>query len=249
MSETPAPNTDVCVDDNESEIARLRAQCAEIAQIAGGLAHEIRNPLSIMRLNLDLLAEDLRDAESHRDRRALQKIDRVKGECYRLEDLLEDFLRFARVQTADTEPHDLNSVIDELRDFFEGQAAAQHIVLREQSAENLPVVPLDVDLFKQAVLNLLVNAQQAMPNGGELILTTRRDGDFVVFEVVDTGVGIPPEIQSRVFDAFFSTRKGGTGLGLPTTRKIIQAHGGTISLESSPGMGSKFTIHLPIQKG
>jgi signal transduction histidine kinase len=213
------------------------------------LAHEIRNPLSIMRLNLDLLAEDLKDSETQKDRRAAQKIERVKAECYRLENLLEDFLRFARVQNLETKPTDLNAVIDELRDFFEGQAAAQRIVLREHYAVDLPPIPLEVDLFKQAMLNLLVNAQQAMPGGGELILTTRHDGDFVAIEVIDTGVGIAPEIQGRVFDAFFSTRKGGTGLGLPTTRKIIQAHGGEISLESTPGMGSKFTVRLPTAPG
>jgi two-component system, NtrC family, sensor histidine kinase HydH len=242
----PEMPTDL-TDPESSEVAkRLRAQYAEIAQLAGGLAHEIRNPLSTMRLNLDLLSEDFQSAESPRERRALQKIDRVKKECHRLEDLLEAFLRFARVQDLTTQPADLNAVIDDLCDFFGGAAAAKGIVLRTSFAEDLPKVSLDVDLFKQALLNLILNAENAMAAGGELILTTRRDRDAAVVEVVDTGCGIAPDIQSRVFDVFFSTRQGGSGLGLATTRKIVEAHGGSISLESALGIGSKFTIRLPL---
>lgn len=226
---------------------RLRAAYTEIAQLAGGLAHEIRNPLSTMRMNLDLLAEEFSDAESPRDRRIVQKIDRVRKESHRLQAILEDFLRFATVQELRTQPTDLNPVIDEIRDFCEGQAVAQGIVTRTSFDPALPPVPLDVDLFKQALLNLILNAQHAMPDGGELILRTRLEAHAAVLEVTDTGVGIPPEAQPRVFDAFYSTRPGGSGLGLPTTRKIIEAHGGSITLESEPGKGTRFTVHLPVE--
>ncbi len=137
---------------------RLRAQYAEIAQLAGGLAHEIRNPLSTMWLNLDLLAEDFQEPEDPRERRVLQKIERVRRESHRLESLLEDFLRFARVQALRRKPTDLNSLVDELRDFFEPQAAAQGVVFRVHYADDLPRVPLDADLFKQALFNLIRNA-------------------------------------------------------------------------------------------
>jgi signal transduction histidine kinase len=103
-----------------------------------------------------------------------------------------------------------------------------------------------VDLFKQALLNLMLNAQHAMPDGGELILTTRRDGSEVVLDVTDTGRGMTEEVRARVFDAFYSTRPGGSGLGLPTTRKIVEAHGGTIHVQSVPGKGSQFTVRLPV---
>jgi two-component system, NtrC family, sensor histidine kinase HydH len=224
---------------------RLRAQYAEIAQLAGGLAHEIRNPLSTMCLNLDLLAEDFQNPETPRDRRVLQKIERLRKETQRLQNILEDFLRFARVQDLKRTPVDLNVVVEEIRDFCEAQAMSQGIVVRTHYDPDLPRVALDVELFKQALLNLILNAQVAMPHGGELILTTRRDDPWVVLDVTDTGLGMTDEVRARIFDAFFSTRPGGSGLGLPTTRKIVAAHGGTIQVQSESGKGSQFTIRLP----
>ncbi len=228
---------------------QLRAQYAEIAQLAGGLAHEIKNPLSTMTLNLDLLVEDLQGAETHRDRRVLKKLERVRRETGRLNDIVEDFLRFARVQDLRLVPADLNALVDDLRDFCEPQAVEQDVVIRTQYDPDLPLVPLDVDLFKQALWNLIRNAQHAMPDGGELILQTRRDGDQAILDVTDTGVGMDEQVAEQVFDAFFSTRPGGSGLGLPTTRKVIEAHGGSIGLDSVPGQGTMFTVRLPLRAG
>jgi signal transduction histidine kinase len=232
--------------DNEPEIARrLRAQYAEISQLAGGLAHEIRNPLSTLTLNLDLLLEDFQNAETTRDRRALQRVERLRDEVRRLHGILENFLRFARVQELKLAPVDLNAVIDELRDFYEPHLASKGIVFRTHCAGGLPMVRLDADLFKQALLNLVLNAEHAMASGGELILTTRHEPPCVVIDVIDTGQGMTEEVRARIFDAFFSTRSGGSGLGLPTTRKIVEAHGGLIRVQSEPGKGSQFTIELP----
>lgn len=235
--------------DFEAANRRLRAAYAEIAALAGGLAHEIRNPLSTIQMNLGLLAEDFALAEGDRERRALRKIERVRKECHRLQGILEDFLRFVRVQDLRAEPTDLNAVVEEVRDFCEGEGLALGVVSRAAYDPALPRVPLDVDLFKQALFNLVRNAQLAMPGGGELILTTRRQGPWAVLSIIDTGVGVPPELREKIFDAFVSTRPGGSGLGLPTTRKIVEAHGGTIGLESEVGKGSKFTIRLPIRPG
>jgi signal transduction histidine kinase len=225
---------------------RLREQYVEIAQLAGGLAHEIRNPLSTMRMNLDLLAEDFPRPETPRDQRVRQKIDRLRRETERLQDILDNFLRFARVHDLREAPADLNAVVDDLRDFCEPQAATQGVVFRTHYADDLPKVLLDVDLFKQALLNLILNAEHAMPEGGDLILTTRRDGPWAVLDVTDTGIGMPEDVRSRIFDPFFSTRPSGSGLGLPTTRKIIEAHGGSIRVESEPGKGSRFSVRVPI---
>jgi two-component system sensor histidine kinase HydH len=238
------PLADDPADEHEVN-RRLRAQYAEIAQLAGGLAHEIRNPLSTMSLNLDLLAEDFQASENPRDRRVLQKIERLRRESQRLHNILEDFLRFARIQDLRLEPADLNAVVDDMRDFCEPQASTRGILIRAHYANDLPEGRLDVDLFKQALLNLILNAEHAMPDGGELILRTRRDGPWIVLDVTDTGVGMSEEVRSRVFDAFYSTRPGGSGLGLPTTRKIVEAHRGTIHVQSVPGKGSQFSIRLP----
>ena len=234
--------------DLVSPPSSLRARYAEISQLAGGLAHEIRNPLSTLSLNLDLMAEDFEDAESPRDRRVKTRIERLMREVDRLQGIVENFLRFARVQDLDLVPTDLNSVVDELRDFQEPQAAARGIVIRTSFAADLPRVDLDADLFKQALLNLLLNAQYAMPSGGDLILTTRREGESAVLDVIDTGVGMTDEIRSRIFDAFYSTRSGGSGLGLPTVQKIVEAHGGTIEVQSEPGKGSRFSIRIPLAR-
>jgi signal transduction histidine kinase len=225
---------------------RLRAQYAEISQLAGGLAHEIRNPLSTLQLNLQLLAEDLQDPESPRERRALQRVERLHHEVQRLHGILENFLRFARIQDLKLQPADLNEIVEELRDFYEPHAATKSIVVRTQLADDLPPVALEADLFKQALLNLVLNAEHAMPSGGELILTTRREEAALALDVTDTGAGMTDEVRARIFDAFYSTRPEGSGLGLPTTRKIIEGHGGTIHVQSEPGKGSRFTIRLPV---
>jgi signal transduction histidine kinase len=226
--------------------SRLRAQYAEISELAGGLAHEIRNPLSTLSLNLDLLAEDFEHAESPRDRRALQRVERLRHEVGRLHGIVENFLRFARVRDLKLVPTDLNAVVDELRDFYEPTAAARGVVIRTQFANDLPPALIDIDLFNQALLNLILNADHAMPSGGDLMMRTHREAESVLIDVIDTGIGMTDDVRGRIFNAFYSTRPGGSGLGLPTTRKIVEAHGGTISVRSEPGKGSQFTIRLPV---
>ncbi len=241
---TPTPDE---LTEEREVTRRLRAQYAEISQLAGGLAHEIRNPLSTVRLNLDLLAEDFQDGESPRDRRVRQRVERLQHEVLRLQGILENFLRFARIQDLKLEDVDLNEIVEEIRDFYEPTAATKSIVMWTQLVADLPPTLLDADLFKQALLNLVLNAEHAMPSGGELILTTRREGRWVILDVTDTGVGMTEEVRSRIFEAFFSTRSVGSGLGLPTTRKIVEAHGGTIHVQSEAGKGSQFTIRLPAE--
>ena len=143
----------------------LRAQYAEISQLAGGLAHEIRNPLSTLSLNLGLLAEDFQKPETPRDRRVKQRVERLQREVQRLHDILENFLGFARIQELKLAPIDLNALIEELCDFYEPQASTQGIVVRTAFDEDLPRLPVDADLFKQAVLNLMLNAEHAMSEG------------------------------------------------------------------------------------
>ena len=172
-------------------------------------------------------------------------MDRLKREVQRLYDVLENFLRFARVQELKLTPTDLNALIEELCDFYEPQASTLGIVVRTHFAGDLPRPPIDADLFKQAVLNLMLNAEHAMPEGGELIMTTRREGRWVVLDVIDTGMGMEEDVRARIFDPFYSTRPAGSGLGLPTTRKIVESHGGSIEVQSVPGKGSRFSIRLP----
>ena len=220
-------------------------QYTELAELAGGFIHEIKNHLSTLGLNLQLLSEDFENPETQRERRALERIQRLLSECQRLVDVSNDFLRFARIKDLDFKPMDLASVVEELVIFFGPMAAADNIDIKSYFPSDLPQVLIDREMFKQALLNLLLNAQQAMPTGGEITIQAARENDSVVLSVIDTGQGMSPEVAAKIFRPFYSTRTSGSGLGLPTTRKIIEAHNGTIELQSEVGRGTKFTIRLP----
>jgi len=232
--------------DSETDVNRkLVDQYTEIARLAGGLAHEIKNPLSTIRLNMDLLAEDFAEGDSPRERRAIKKMEVVQRECQRLQDLLDDFLNFAKVRRPRLEPTDLNALIKRVLDFFRPKAARARIEVVDYPAGDLPTVMLDREAFHAALLNLVLNAEQAMPDGGQLVVRTYATGDGVGLDLIDTGCGMDEKTRSQIFDAFFSTKRGGSGLGLPTARKIVEAHGGQITLQSEPGHGSQFTVRLP----
>ncbi|MBI5761046.1 MAG: two-component sensor histidine kinase [Planctomycetales bacterium] len=232
---------------DSDERQQLQARYAEIATLAGGLAHEIKNPLSTISMNLELLVEDLANSEAQRDRRMLKKIQTVQRECRHLEDILNEFLKFARVGQLNLTDADLNEVVQEFIDFYRPEAEQHQIEISPHLGGNLPPVRLDRALFRQVLMNLALNAQQAMPRGGQLELqTSLRDGS-VHLELIDTGTGMDPKTMARMFDVFFSTKPGGSGLGLPTVKKIIESHGGRISSDSEPGRGSRFTISLPGQ--
>jgi len=246
---------------------------AELAALVGGLAHEIRNPLSTIRLNMELLAEDFPEpsgdesgrsaSEKHRDRRARAKIELVRQECDRLEKLLGDFLDFARQEQLTLEPGSLNVEISQLLDFFAPRADEAGVEVLRYLDPQLPAVMLDRDSFRSAVLNLLLNSVQAMQaanesagggnsvaggsaSAGQLVVRTRPSGRGVLLELIDTGPGMDEETLAKAFTAFFTTKQGGSGLGLPTTRKIVEAHGGSIDVESAPGRGTKIAIWLPV---
>jgi signal transduction histidine kinase len=221
---------------------------AELAELAGSFIHDIKNHLSTLGLNVQLLAEDFQEPQTQKERRALERITRLQTECQRLVDISNDFLRFARVKDLNLEPADLGEVIEELVDFFGPMARQNHIEIKIYLPADLPPVLLEREMFKQALLNLLLNAQQAMPDGGELTIqaAVEPDGRSLCLMLIDTGKGMTPEVAAKAFRPFFSTKPGGTGLGLATTRKIIEAHGGRIDLHSAAGRGTKVTIRLPV---
>ena len=233
-------------DKSREEVERrLVDQYSEFVQLVGGLAHEIKNPLSTIKLNLELLAEDFSSVESQRDRRAAAKISVVQRECQRLQDLLDDFLSFARMQKIKLVPQDLNAQVTRVLDFFEPKAESTGIELVRYLDPDLPRVLVDPESFHAALLNLVINAEQSMPDGGTLVARTRATQEGVALDLIDTGCGMDMDTLARAFDAFYSTKPSGSGLGLPTTRKIIQAHGGMLSVQSDPDHGTQFTVALP----
>jgi len=236
---------------SQRHAARLEATAqsvqrwAEVGTFTGGLAHEIKNPLSTVLLNLQLLQEDL-DSTDPAYSRLSARLSTVSREAARLRDILDDFLRFAGKLELRKEKVDLNVVLEELVDFFTPQAQLSRVQLRFNPRSSPVMVEVDPRLIKQTILNLLINALQAMPNGGELILTAGTTENSAVVDVIDTGSGIPAEAIDKIFQAYYSTKKGGTGLGLAMAQRIVREHGGQLTVSSEMGKGSDFRLALPL---
>ncbi|NNM25279.1 MAG: HAMP domain-containing histidine kinase [Phycisphaerales bacterium] len=236
--------------------ARESERLAELGSMTGGLAHEIKNPLSTIGLNAQLLAEGLHEADmpDEQRERLLRRMEALGREAERLRGILTDFLQFAgRIKLA-PEPHDVVRIVEEVVDFFHPQCDQAHVLLRTQLPDAPAVVDLDDGLFKQALLNLMLNAVQAMrPSDAsagdapapELIVRVNADDAAVEVHVIDTGPGIDPEALETIFHPYVSGKGTGTGLGLPTARRIVEEHGGRLLANSSVGRGSEFVIRLP----
>jgi signal transduction histidine kinase len=274
--------------------ARQAERLAEIGAMTGGLAHEIKNPLSTIGLNAQLLAEAVEDSDLPADgkRRMLNRVGALRRETERLRGILQDFLEFAGQIRVDGRPVDVNAIVGELGDFFHPEAERHGVRLTVQlgagpDGGSVRAVA-DVRLLKQALLNLMLNAVQAMSAGGtvaaggaggagggsagadsgdagvamgggagatpgprgELIIRTEMGLDdaqqqVARVHVIDTGPGIPPEVLARIFQPYFTTKSGGSGLGLPTARRIIEEHGGRLEVHSEVGRGSNFVVVLP----
>jgi two-component system, NtrC family, sensor histidine kinase HydH len=226
--------------------ARLK-QLAEMGKLAAGLAHEIKNPLSTLTMNLQLLREDL--AELPGAERSRNRVSTLLKETERLRETLERFLRFTGRMELHLAPLPLNTLVQDMVDFLLPQAQAMRVRIHTALAVDDPRCMVDEKLMKQALLNLLLNALQAMPDGGDLIIRTHIAREHALIDVSDTGVGIPAENLTHIFDAYFTTKKGGTGLGLPTTRRIIEEHRGHITVTSDltpPHRGTNFRVEVPL---
>lgn len=242
--------------------ARSAERMAEIGAMTGGLAHEIKNPLSTIGLNAQLLAEAVEDLPVPDDSRSrlLSRLATLRREVDRLRDILTDFLTFAGKVNLEVGPTDLNVLVEELVDFYLPEAQRLGVRLRADRPGGPVVARVDARLVKQALLNLVINAAQAIAGRGpgtpgvplgDVILRTEtaRDagGERVArIHVIDTGPGIPPEALGRIFDPYFTTKAGGSGLGLPTARRLIEAHDGRIDVHTEVGKGSDFCVTLPL---
>jgi signal transduction histidine kinase len=234
-------------DDPHAEplVHHLREQLQELAELAGSLAHEIKNPLSVIRMNMELLSEDFEPPQNPRERRALAKIEIVQKQCTRLESLLNDFLKFARLRALDLRAGSLNDQIDRVLTLFAPQAREQDVEIRRYLHQDLPTMMLDAETLQAAIVNLVKNALEAMPHGGTLTAQTRPTRIGIALDLIDTGVGMDEQTAMKMFEAFYTTKHGGSGLGLPTARKVIEAHGGTINVQSEVGRGTRFTLEFP----
>ena len=217
--------------------------------MTSGLAHEIKNPLSTVGLNAQLLIEDLRAAALDEDEadRMVRRVETLQREVDRLGGILGDFLQFAGRMKLDPQAHDIGALVEAIGDFYNPQCEQSNVILRVQVPGQPIMATVEEGLFKQALLNLMINAVQAMDcTGGELMLRVVPAGDRVQVLVIDTGPGISGANQDEIFHPYVSTRTGGTGLGLPTARRIIEEHGGSLTVASEQGKGTEFVIALPV---
>lgn len=227
--------------------ARQRRQRLQtMGVLAAGLAHEIKNPLSTMSLNLQLLEEDFAEPSTPLEQRTQRRARLLLGEVNRLDSIVNDFLTLARGYEVAPTAVDLDLLISGLLSFHEAAHARLGISARSAVSPEARLALADPKLLRLALTNLVVNAQQAMgEDGGELLLETRARDNAVELRVTDTGAGVARETLDKIWQPFFSTKQGGTGLGLPTTRRIVEELGGEIRVVSELGRGTRFILSLP----
>ena len=234
------------------EIAKLQAERLAVAgTMAAGVAHEVRNPLSSITLNLDLIQKEnnrLAEASHHSPEEGRLLVNEIRAEVHRIQHVIEDYLQFARLPRAQRQPMALTELLEQKLAFMHGTFEQANVKLRTDFDPALTTIHADAEQLWQAVLNLIRNSQEAMPEGGTLTVSTRRDGAQALLRITDTGKGMNEEQRRQVFVPFFTTKAQGTGLGLSIVQQIVIEHGGHVECESAPGKGSTFTIILPLAK-
>ncbi len=218
---------------------------AQLGSVIAGFAHEIRNPLSTIGLNLQLVLEDFADAEGSRDRRTVKRLGVVQSEVQRLQSILEEFLGFVRSPAPRRTAVRINELLQRLVDLWTPQMARHGVVLKFFPGSGVPELAADAEQLQAAVVNLLRNALDACSAGDEVLLSSRRESDGALLQVTDTGSGMSADVLRDAFTPYFSTKKTGTGLGLAMVRRTTEEHGGTLDVSSEPGKGTQFSIRLP----
>jgi signal transduction histidine kinase len=215
---------------------------AAISRVSGGVAHEVKNPLNAILLHVEVAKAKL----SRGDIDVIPQMEIISNEILRLDRVVKTFLDFTRPVELKLETVPVRGLLDDVLELARPQADASKIhVTVNQDAEGV-AVRIDRDLLKQAMLNIVVNAMQAMPDGGELRFDSIAGEEFAEIRISDTGAGIPPELRDKIFRLYFTTKKEGSGIGLAMTFRIVQLHDGTIDFTSEPGKGTTFSIRLPI---
>jgi two-component system, NtrC family, sensor kinase len=241
-----ASNLESKVEERTAQVKSIQShliqteKLAAIGKLAAGVAHEINNPLTGVLTNSSLMLDDFPHGDPRRD-----DLQLIVDETLRCRKIVKGLLDFARQTKPQKHAVDLNIVVEDVLSLVRNQAIFRNIVLRTELDPRLPAVMADRDQMRQVVLNTVINAAEAMSDGGELAVSSRGDDGHVELTVRDTGPGIPPEIMSKIFEPFFTTKKTGTGLGLAIAYGIVERHKGTIDIDSAPGKGTKITVRIP----
>lgn len=231
-------------DDNQA-VAEKRDL---LARLLGRLAHEIRNPLSSLDIHVQLLEEDLGEVAAPLRQQLTPRLEIIHGELHRLESIVENFLRLAGPSAVELGPVELPRVVTHVCELLRPEAAAREIAIGTRLAEGLPSIQADQVRLTQALMNLVINAMQAVERKGQIVVEAALAEGCAVLSVRDSGPGIPPDRQASIFDPYFTTKPEGHGLGLWIAQQIVTAHGGTIRAHNAPEGGAVFTVSLPLRR-
>jgi two-component system sensor histidine kinase HydH len=233
------------------ELAR-RAQVAEklaaVGTMTAGLSHEIRNPLNAALLQLTVLERRVQKLSEHDRPPLMEPLKLVRDEISRLEHLLQDFLQFARPRELSLKPLALDPVISAVVDLLAGEAERRGVQIEKQSSPGLPRVQAEDEQLRQVLMNLTLNALEATPRGGRIVLSAQPRGEEVCIGVEDSGAGIELAARQHIFEPFFSTKASGSGLGLPIVHAIVTQHGGAVGVEDSSLGGARFWFTLRLSR-
>ncbi len=212
---------------------------SSIGQISAGLAHELKNPVTTLKM--------LRQSFQDENDITKEDFDVIYSEIEKIENILAEFLNFIKQKDLNITEVNLNYLIERVLSLSAFDIQRYGIKVKTKMPDGILSIRADRALLEQVFLNLILNAVHAMPNGGEILISGRMDGSFAAVNITDKGQGIPYNIKSKIFDPFFTTKKAGTGLGLSIVYNIVSAHGGKISFESHEGIGTVFTVKLPVR--
>jgi signal transduction histidine kinase len=224
----------------EDEIETSRRLSAS-GRITRGVAHEVKNPINAIVLHLQLLQHKLQQTDPDTRRH----IDIIDSEIHRLDRVVQTLVDFTRQRELHMEEIDIRKLIDEVALLALPDAEVHHVHFVRDFPPDPLLVKVDVDFMKQALLNVVINGEQAMSDGGTLTIRAHRDNGNAVIDVQDEGTGIPKEAQEKIFELYFTTKKGGSGIGLAQTYQIMQWHYGSVDFESVEGEGTTFRLRLP----
>ncbi len=233
----------------QDDLVRME-KIATLGQIATTVNHEIKTPLNVLYMNLQLLNKKIRkcNVEDEDMKKSMLDITSlINNEIIRINEIIEEFVKYARFPAPDIKENDFNKIVKDIAEMVSQNAEDANVSIEVSLDDSLGLVMVDDKKITQALLNLCMNAIQAMPEGGTLTLETRREERDLVLTVSDTGVGIPQEDLKRIFDPFFTKKKGGMGFGLAIVQRIIEDHRGRIESQSEEGKGTTFTIRLPLK--
>jgi signal transduction histidine kinase len=225
----------------ESEL-ELSRRMAAIGRLTSGVGHEVKNPINAIVVHLELLKNKLGDASAP----AVRHLEVIDAEIHRLDRVVQMLVDFSRPVELQLREQDLRSVIGDVLALAAEELSTHNITLVSQMPSKPLLAHCDADLLKQAALNVIQNGAQAMPEGGKLEVVLEEDRKFAALRISDQGPGIPAEIQEKIFDLYFTTKSGGSGIGLSMTYRILQLHHGSVEVQSKPGRGAEFLLRIPL---